>query len=519
MSEESIVRRVVNQETSRRNRTRDRSAICYEYHDHDESEDVRVRVDPSIDPSDDLSDSAFIQRYEPDARAYEDALPELSLPGSGELLEDCGEEIPALFCRDCGTPYEIGRTCRRSRCPRCWQSWAFNRAKSLASKVEALGRHLYTQENKTNIKQHHVTVSLRDSTRFNSQDPLGRGFEVVKSLLATVDVETGVVVYHPYRIAKEYRGDVLGHESGDGDLTWKDVLEKVEGDSWTWDAVRDEFLVYAPHFHVICLSEFVDCTGVGDLEDETGVVIHRITTKRDDGNKKSIAGIEELGKVTAYSLSHAGIAPENDGERHRAAVRPFGRVANFEAWGSTDDPGTPIYDTDKALRKVAPKVLGIEFPEAECTEHVHERDDEDDNPPLPSTARTLGTGGSGSGFPSSGSRSDDELLADAWTDASAGFASDDRDSWTDSTGVVPPSISEPPAEQKAPCSGKLAPMWAAGSYLGNLEWITAIQERYSDGDGRLRDLRDAYERWDDMGRPHPVGVGDDDLEDGADPPD
>ena len=497
---ESIVERVINQRTSARSRTRDRSAICFEYEDADVGEDVRVRVDPSVDPS----DSGFLQQSEPDARDYEDALPELPLPGSGGLLEDCGEEVPALFCTGCGTSYDVGRTCRRSRCPRCWQSWAFQRAQSIAAKVEALGREEYSQHNRK-VKQHHVTVSLRDSTEFNSKDPLGRGLEAVKELLAKVNVGTGYVVYHPYRIVPEYRGEVLGHESGDGDLTWKDVLEKVEGDTWAWEAIRNEFLTYSPHFHVIALSEFVDCTSVGEIEDKTGAVIHRITTQRDDGKERSIDGIEELCKVTAYSLSHAGLAPENDGERHRAAVRPFGKVANFEAWDGVKG------ETKAAMRKVAGTVLGIEFPEPECSERVHVEDDDHDQ------AHTHA--GNASGNPMGSAKSSpDSLLAQAWMDSSAGFGNDDRGAWDASAGVVPSSVSEPPAEEKAPCGGKLAPMWTAGSYLGTLEWITEIQERYSDGDDRLRDLRDAYERWVDMGRPRPVGVGDD-LEDGDDPPD
>ena len=52
-----------------------------------------------------------------------------------------------------------------------------------------------------------------------------------------MNVSTGYIVYHPYRIATEHRGAVNGHDSGDGSLTWKDVLLLIETEGW--DAVRD----------------------------------------------------------------------------------------------------------------------------------------------------------------------------------------------------------------------------------------------------------------------------------------
>lgn len=497
---ESVVERVLRKETSRRLSVRSKGAVCYEYERDDE--ETRVRIARDIEPH--YSDA--ITTSEPDARDYSDPLPELPLPGSGELLEDCGDGIPALFCSGCATPYDVDRTCRRSRCPRCWQSWAFQRAKSVAAKVEALGRHLYTQENKTRIKQHHLTASFRDSTRFNSKDPVKQAAEVQKVLLENVNVRTGYLIYHPYRIAPEYRGDVLGHESGDGDMTWKDVLSKLESPSWSWQAVREEFLVYAPHFHVIALSEFVDTTDVGEIEAETGAVIHRITTKRDDGTKKSIDSLEELCKVTAYSLSHAGLVPESDGERHRAAVRPFGRVANFEAWDAVKG------ETKAALRKVAPKVLGIEFPEPECTEHVHESPEHDHDhdhgttASVPAAARTLDVSGPG------GSDKLPSPTAGTWKAASSALSNDDTSSWDATAGVIPSGLNSPTSGQTSKCDGDLKPMWAASSYLGSLEWINDVEKRYRDGEERLRGLRDAYEEWVDMGRPRPVGVGDDDLE-------
>lgn len=495
--DESVVRKVQRKETSRRSASQSKGAVCFEFGRDGERRRVKVRRD--VEPH--YSDA--VESSEPDARDYSDALPKHPLPGSGELLDDCGEDIPALFCSDCGTPYKVGRTCRRSRCPRCWQSWAFHRAKSVASKVEALGRHLYSQEGKQ-VKQHHLMVSLRDSTCFNSKDPLKQGVEAIKPLLSKVGVETGYLVYHPWRIAPEYRGEVLGHESGDGDMTWKDVLSKLESDSWTWEAVREEFLVYAPHLHVICLSEFVDCTGVGDIEDETGVVIHRITTLRDDGKERSIDGIDELAKVTAYSLSHAGLAPENGGESFRVAIRPFGQVANFEAWDGVKEEVTA------SLRKVSKQVLGFSFGDPMCSEHVHGHEGGSGGSDVPREVRTIPSGdGMGEG------RTDLSSPAPALGPAGTEF-NDDTSSWDATAGSVPSGLEVVSDGGTKRCDGQLVPMWQASSYLGSLEWVNAIKRRFSDGEGRLRRLRDSYEEWDEMGRPRPVEV--DSIEDLQDDP-
>lgn len=487
--------------TTKRQRTRSKGAVCFEFTDEDDSEDRRVRVARDVDPTDAVTTS------DPDAREYADRLPELALPGSGEREFDCGTEFHGLFCPDCGKPHSVGRTCRRSRCPRCWQSWAFHRGKSVAAKLEALGRQRYANGKKT--KQHHLTVSFRDSTRFNSSDPIKQANEVQKVLLQRANVDTGYIIYHPFRIAPEYRGSVMGHESGEGDMTWKDVLGKLEDDGWTWEAVKDEFLTYAPHFHVLCLSEFVQ-TGavVGEIEDETGIVIHRITTEREDGKERSIDGIEELCKVTGYCLSHAGLAPKNDGERFQAEVRPFGEVANFEAWDSVKA------NVDTAMRGVSGKVLGVDFSTSDCGEQVPDSDPTDHTAPDHAEADPSGSGTpSGSGISDSGGGSG-TLASGGGSGFATALAEDaDTGAWEATEGSVPPSITEPTPEETSTCGGDLAPIWDAQEYLGDLEWISQIEDTH--GEERIHELREARREWDDLGKPTPES----DPADTEDPPD
>lgn len=472
MTDDSVVRRVVNGETSRRSARRQKGAVCFEFSRDGESRRVRIARDVEPHYSDAITTS------EPDARDYSDALPEHPLPGSGEQRRDCGQRFHGNFCTGCGKPHEVGRTCRNPDCPRCWQSWAFHRATDMAAKLHSLSKDM-----SGSILKHHLTVSLRDSTRFNSKNPLNQGIEAIKPLLSKVNVETGFAIYHPYRIAPEYRGDVLGHESGSGDMTWKDVLEKVESDSWTWEAVRSEFLTYAPHFHVLCLSDSVDTTGVGDIEDETGVVIHRITTKREDGKERSIANLEELAKATAYSLSHTAIAPESERQTHRADVRAFGTVANFEAFENDEAAAK------EAMRSVAGKVLGISFSKPECNAPVpRDRDDHATGSDyLKATAHLSGETGNGDAIP------------DAY-----GPVNDDTSSWDATSGSVPSGLDVVSGAEREQCNGKLAPIWKAEVYLGRLGWIKQIEATH--GEERLYELRRAIEEWRDLGSPHPDEV-------------
>lgn len=491
MSGDSVVQRVVRGETSRRSSSREKGAVCFRY-DRD-GERTHVRIARDIEPH----HSDAITTSEPDGRAYEDALPEYPLPGSGAERWDCGQRFHGNFCTGCGKPHEVGRTCGSPECPRCWQSWAFHRGIDMAAKLHDLAKKVNHQTFK-----HHVTVSLRDSTRFNSKNPLKQGIEAIKPLLETVNVKTGYLVYHPYRIAPEYRGDVLGHESGDGDMTWKDVLAKVESEDWCWEAIVSEFLVYSPHFHVLCLSNFVDTTdqdgpGVGDIEAETGVVIHRITQTREDGKERSIADLGELCKATAYSLSHTAIAPESERQTHRAAVRAFGQVANHDV----PDKAPSRQEVTEAMRSVAGKVLGISFSKPEChapvpVERDRDTDTGSDGPGADYLNATQHLSGGGSG------------IADATPDGfgSDGFGpfNDDTGSWDATQGSVPSGLEVVTGDQSEECNGRLAPIWKAEVYLGRLGWIKEIEATH--GERRLHELRHAIEEWRDMGSPHPEEV-------------
>lgn len=451
--------------TSARSRTRSRGGICFEVSRSGE-ERKRVRIANDVDPS--FRDS--VETSEPDGREFADALPELSLPGSGDRLETCGDKGPTSFCPDCGEPYEYGLTCRRSRCPRCWQSWAFDRARALAAKVESLRAERARPGESPRF--HHLTVSFANlDVRFDSDDALDRAFNATKALLPQPGVHTGYLLYHPWRIAEEYRGEVNGHDSGSGDMTWNDVFEKVESEEWSWEAVREEFLIYAPHFHVIALSDFVQCGAITEqIEEETGVVIHRITKQN---SNVSMYGVEDLAKVAAYSLSHVGL--EEDDDTHRAQYRAFGEVANHSASGAAEAK------VDAALRKVSNDVLGVDFSTGTCSEFV-----------LPEESDVVGSdpaSSSASPAVADGGKVPDNDWSLSGTLGSTGRADD---LW-DHHPVAAPESAEAPSVGR--CGGTLRPMFAVDEYLECDNWRESI------ADDTLDRLLDAREEWKSLAKP------------------
>lgn len=485
---------LVSQKAGQRKRSRSKGAVCIEALLNGEKKRVRLANDVEAH----MDDS--IEVMEPDAREFGDALPKFRLPGSGARLNDCGDDMPGLFCPRCGGSLVVGRTCRRSVCPRCWESWDFQRAKTNAAMVEGVRRYR-AASGESNAKYHHLTVSFRPSTRFDSTDPFGRGVEVAKLLLEEVGVYAGILIYHPWRIVEEYRGDVQGHESGSGDMTWAEVLTKIGSEAWSWEAAREEFLVYAPHFHVYANAPFVQGGAVTEMiEEKTGVVIHRITKGED--SSVSLYDVNDLVASMAYSLSHAGLSWDEDNEEFRATYRRFGETANFSPSPSVEA------DVDAALREEAPEVLGVEFPKPRCdneTVDVGEKESAEEtesdqnaegaSSPRPGASRQRSRGVADAGGWPKGSGSN-------WNSGNTGgyAVEGDDDLWTATAGVSPSWLDDPAetsAEHRSRCGAKLVPMWAAEEYLENDEWVESI------GEEARAELETAYVEWQRVGEPHP----------------
>jgi len=460
--------------------------MVFEWTDAD-GDTHRTRLDPSLDPS----DPGWLTEIERDAREFDATLPELRMPGTGAEYGDCGDDMPVALCDDCLDRTWAGRTCRRSACPRCNESWAYHGAKTDASKSEALRRKRNVVENTNKNKQHHTVFSASRSLRFDSREPLNRAKELVKHLAAGIGLDAGTIYYHPYRIKKEYRGDVNGHASGDGDLTWADILNKIEGDNgWSWEAIKYEFLIYAPHFHVIGTAKFVQGGAVTEaISEQTGFVIHRITK---EDSAVSIYDQDDLCRATAYCRTHTGLQWDEENEEFRAAVWRYGESANLEP---SDEVKQEI---DATMRDVSLDVLGVDFSRSdECTSKVpvENASDSDETPaasnrPSPSPSPVSASG-----------PADDRSLgpSDAGLPDGAAMMTDGGETWDETRGVAPDYLDEPiPGEttedqEQERCGGNIVPMKFAPMYFEDPELQEAMPER-------IAALREDYKIWQEGGR-------------------
>lgn len=391
-------------------------------------------------------------------------LPSLILPGfGGRTRTKCGDFRPS-FCTDCGGPSPGKDTCDQSTCQHCAPNWARRRATEVCRKLEAGRAMLWAPSRKT--KHHHLTISPAprgEAWRFEGDDPLQRAFETVRDIMDELGIQ-GYVIYHPYRAPGEPDDpyDHLGF--------WKDIVFQNR----EWDDVRDE-LEWSPHFHVICVSEFVQGEGVTDVvHEETGWVIHRIT---EGESNRSVGDNLDLARVVTYCLSHAGLYETSDG-RMRVATRWYGADIR-----GADKKEKYRMEWERIVRTVSTRTLGLEKKDLLCGREA---------------LGTLQT--------SMGSFGGAQARMGSDTDASSG--DEDVDDFAegrhvDATGEVTIGSSGPVAAETSmpdtpdssttlegqgePCEGPLYDISRAPEFLSDDEWVE--QAAYS------KQLEKEYERW------------------------
>ena len=277
-------------------------------------------------------------------------LPKMDLPGFGEKYDDCGDDMPR-FCGCCGETVTVGRTCRRSTCPRCAQMWCMGQASSLVAKLESVWAYQYAAL-KSHPYYHHLVIDIPEDWILDG-DPetvYWRTLDVIKEILDELGV-AGIPIYHPYRGESEDGEDDLGEWKGRmfADRDWSDVSGELE---------------FSPHFHILGVSPHVDVSVSERVHDKTGWIIHRITQ---DGSNVSIGNTYDLARAAAYCLSHAGIYEDSNGDMS-AAYHP--RISERVPEGNPTPDEETREQSDVIVRATAPKTLDIEYQAVACTASV-----------------------------------------------------------------------------------------------------------------------------------------------------
>ena len=448
-------------------------------------------------------------------------LPELELPGErGIKYDDCGDDIPAFACEDCGHPKYVGRTCQNPTCERCWPSAVKDKTVRVAGKLEGMRRMLYSRyDGRKDIDFNHVIASLPDFA-VDSDMPLERALMVIKTLLEKQwNIDGFAAIYHPYRIKKEYRKDQYEHggEPGEGEMTWSDVL--TSDDPY-------KYIYYSPHFHLFfpAIRRSFDYLTAEAVEDQSGWLFHRIT--KDDSNV-SVEDLDDLVHQITYCFSHCGPNDWN-ADRSELTSRMKGDLHNCYI---------PDGVEDKVLSSfcdAAPDLLGARFSnvaDASCDAEVTMDDDRDDDqavdgepcacddcrPESPLTdvwergAGVSGSSGSGGmsttgggsfgGGSSSGTASSSE--------ATEGHRTTAVDMGSGEGVDAPETTNSPVTDEREECGGDLVPMHTAKGLLDDADWCRSAA--YVSG------LRVAVAEWEALDRsedskPWVEGSGDDDLD-------
>ena len=464
-------------------------------------------------------------------------LPELELPGRrGLWRDDCGDDIPAFACTSddgCGSPVYVGRTCASPVCERDWPAAVKTKTVRTAGKLEGFRRALYARyDGRRDIDFNHVVASL-PSVLVDSDEPFERVLLILKTLLEEQwNVDGFVAIYHPYRIKKTFRKDQYDHggESGEGEMTWKEVLDRDD---------PEQCLTFEPHFHTFFPAPrgSFDYLTTEAVEDDTGWLFHRIT-KGDESNNISVEDFDDLVHQLTYCFSHAGVR-ETSADRFELASRMKGDLYNCYIPEGVEEEALALFCD------AAPKLLGTRFTnlsKATCDAEVSGTSDSDgseitgDTGPVQSgsecddcqgevpsdhpladvwnpTSGVSSSPGGGDSWPGgtldAGTGGEDaeqdEWGGDGWSASSDSLRAETADS-ADSESAVgstsPPSNSDPESvspitDDREACGGTLNPINEAADRLEDEEWCqqaehvsglrTAVAEwrRRTDGEEEL----------------------------------
>lgn len=284
---------------------------------------------------------------------HDDGVP---LPGFGTEYDDCDDDLP-MFCECCGNDVVVGRTCKRSECPRCGAAWVRDRTVSFASRL-AVARAVRDANRDPQQYYHHLAWIPPEDWALQAENTYAKTIEVIKEIMDAMDIG-GYIFYHPWS------GDNPDGEDDRG--KWRDRLFQGRD----WGDVRAE-LKFRPHFHIIAVGGKVPGQNLStEVYEKTGWILNRIT--KGDSNV-SLYDNNDLVAATSYSVSHTALKTINGSnylqyDRHGPILR---KVTDTDDPDTLDIPEHRRREIDVLTREHAEMTLGIDLNDQLCGEQVLE---------------------------------------------------------------------------------------------------------------------------------------------------
>ncbi|MBA7494534.1 hypothetical protein ES702_05110 [subsurface metagenome] len=256
----------------------------------------------------------------------------------------CGARIVSGFNHD-SIKYEKF-SCRRLTCPVCYKDWLNRTAFRYAVLIES-----YSRFNKQRPSHVIVSVLPKSAESWTWAEYNNRLHRKGIRELKGIGVVGGVRIFHPYRVARDIKGQLkdLGYADGYDDNPrswgyWRGVRENaLELDHWK------DYVVAGPHDHNICFPYWLAS------HDSPDIVVKKI------GNLKTVRHIVGL---LRYLLSHAGKLPDSS-----MPTKRFGIFSGPNRW-------TPENNLTED------ELLAVKKDVAECLNMVYNEQSDDIEYPL-----------------------------------------------------------------------------------------------------------------------------------------
>lgn len=250
---------------------------------------------PSLELSIETPDESFV--------SYADG--SLTIPGTGDRPDSCGDWYPTEFCDECGE-LELSRSaCWCRDCPKCWFKWTRESARRITVRLNGARQ---TEPDNYQRRAHHIVVSpppesiktIREFYKAQKQ-----GYQIAKEH----GIRGGVCIPHAYRASKETKA------------RWNKVKNETDGGIWKWirehDEAWSELVQWAPHFHILGLGTDLRSGNPSDdwiFKQVRSLSPYRLTESD---------GYDDLLGCARYLLSHSSYDPDEQ----KQSVRWFGTIS------------------------------------------------------------------------------------------------------------------------------------------------------------------------------------------------